>query len=170
MDRVLRKNAAEFVGIQEVQNMLEQLEQADALLLETFTDVAEIKPAIGATHPTSKQADVHAEGGSGALRRHLRQMFGLKGVTLPEKYEGALGGLSSVGVEFGRLAAISEGLFEAKLALLVGLLVAVLVLPNTQQIVERFRPNARWLVLIGIVFCTGFLMSGGVSEFLYFQF
>lgn len=57
-----------------------------------------------------------------------------------------------------------------KLVGLVALTAFTVFAPNTQQLVARMKPTFRWLVFVGAVFCAGFLMSGGVSEFLYFQF
>ena len=104
-------------------------------------------------------------------RTYLSAMFGGNGVALPPAFESRLGWLTEFGVRFTDLAALPVAPSGAAKLIGLGVLTAVVVLaPNTQEIVSRMTPRPRWLVFIGVVFCAAFLMSGGVSEFLYFQF
>lgn len=50
------------------------------------------------------------------------------------------------------------------------LLFAALFMPNSRQILERFRPNIIWLVAAFGVVVISFVNLSGVSDFLYFQF
>ena len=70
--------------------------------------------------------------------------------------------------------------------LLVILLPATMLLPNSQEIMGisqtqasgscmaiiniRWNPTLRWSFIIGAVIAVGILSMSGISEFLYFQF
>lgn len=128
----------------------------------------------------------------------LEGMIGVNGVALPNAIVARLGGagqwLQSLGVEV-YLGGGSDFVFTY---LWVGaLLVAVLFMPNTQQIMSRFEPALKayqsdekyeirfgqrqlarllwqpshgWALGIGLVAALGVLALSSVSEFLYFQF
>jgi alginate O-acetyltransferase complex protein AlgI len=53
---------------------------------------------------------------------------------------------------------------------LVLLTLWVLFLPNTMEVIRRFKPNWRWALFIGVVAFYSLLQMKRVSEFLYFQF
>lgn len=68
-------------------------------------------------------------------------------------------------VDFGNLAVTANG----KKTILAAT-IAALLLPNSRQLLERFRTNIIWLILtIGAVIVS-FANMSGVSDFLYFRF
>jgi alginate O-acetyltransferase complex protein AlgI len=56
------------------------------------------------------------------------------------------------------------------LIILAGLLLCVAWLPNTQQIMQWFKPNWWWTLLVSGIAASCLLSLNQVSEFLYFQF
>ncbi|MGK7888105.1 MAG: MBOAT family protein [Leptolyngbyaceae cyanobacterium] len=56
------------------------------------------------------------------------------------------------------------------IGILLLLLGIVLKCPNTQELVQRFQPNWRWVAAIGGIAAASLLSLNQVSEFLYFQF
>ncbi|MEB3831293.1 MBOAT family O-acyltransferase [Phormidium sp. CCY1219] len=103
----------------------------------------------------------------------LQAMMGMKGIILPNIYEGVLGGLKVFGVQFqewGGFSYLPPLRGQQSFIVLVGLLLGVVFLPNTQEIMQGFKP--RWWMAFGVsslaVFCL--LSLNRVSEFLYFQF
>jgi D-alanyl-lipoteichoic acid acyltransferase DltB (MBOAT superfamily) len=132
-----------------------------------------------------------AETFAGALRM-LRAMLAVDGIALPAEYAarlGPLGGaLARLGVDFRaeRLACF-WGLPE--LAVLAGLLGAVTLLPNTCELIARYRPalefrlerdpwrlplrwrlTPAWAVIVAAMAIASVSQLSRVSEFLYFQF
>ena len=125
----------------------------------------------------------------------LAGMAGLHGFSLPESYliyfnyiAGLGNYLVAIGWQFGD-AGLFKGVKEV-LGILILLLISV-ALPNTQQIMRRYRPafetyqgeikrlNVRWLewrptqiwaLFSSIIFVLAVLGLTRVSEFLYFQF
>jgi alginate O-acetyltransferase complex protein AlgI len=85
----------------------------------------------------------------------LQAMLGLNGVEMP-----------NVSLSLARW--VSQ--FGIKLIALVGLLVSVLYLPNTQELVYSLKPRAKWAVVVAGIFTASLLSLNQVSEFLYFQF
>lgn len=103
-----------------------------------------------------------------AAAQYLSSMAGFNGVLLPTKYAAVFGRMKLPGVRYGELAALSGNRLE--LLLLAALLVFVVVLPNTQQLAERMKPQPRWAFFVAACFLVGFLMVGRVAPFLYYQF
>jgi alginate O-acetyltransferase complex protein AlgI len=105
----------------------------------------------------------------------LQTMFGLKGIVLPGAEGGKLAFLTRFGVgltpwgDFAYLPTIGDRPLQAILAL-IGLTLACLYLPNTQEIVQRLRPRWYWAMGIGLLTAFSLLSLNRVSEFLYFQF
>ncbi|MBR0257522.1 MAG: MBOAT family protein [Synergistaceae bacterium] len=93
----------------------------------------------------------------------LSAMLDIRHIVLPVRLSKYLGFLEAYGLSFRELA--SGGRSATLLASVVALL-----LPNTRQIMERFRPNALWAVAMSVIAVTAFLNFSGVSDFLYFQF
>ena len=115
-------------------------------------------------------------------------MFGLNGILLPGPYLDSFGSLgpnlAALGVKFGDFP---YGLSEALPWLLLTLII-VWFLPNTDEIMRRYRPAinprtrvARWpafewrmrfrdAVLVALFGTISFLSLTRVNEFLYFQF
>ncbi len=65
---------------------------------------------------------------------------------------------------------IPEGAYPMQFAVLALLIAFVLLLPNTQQLAEKLRPEPGWAIFVAACFLGGFLLIGRVSTFLYYQF
>ncbi|WP_291993799.1 MBOAT family protein [Candidatus Accumulibacter sp. ACC003] len=123
----------------------------------------------------------------GALNM-LKGMFGMQGISLPAAFVPMLGGaaerLSNLGIEF-TLGGGKQ--FLLTWAWDLALLSIALFLPNTQQIMYRYRPgldfcpgeNARalewkpsgvWACVVALIAAAGVLSLSQASEFLYYQF
>lgn len=103
----------------------------------------------------------------------LRTMAGLKGIVLPvEKVTNELSWLNQLGIELQPWNNLNYLPLRDKsgLVMLVILLACTFVLPNTQQIVQRFKLNWWWATGIGAMAAACFLSLNRVSEFLYFEF
>jgi len=128
----------------------------------------------------------------------LEGMIGINGVALPNALITRLGSLGELLQNLGVEAYLGGGSDFIFTYLWVGtLLIATLMLPNTQQIMSRFepalkayqsdekyqirfsqrltasliwRPSLGWSLTIGLVATLGILALTSISEFLYFQF
>lgn len=99
-------------------------------------------------------------------------MLMFKGVVLPLDPQGYFAGLTNFGVQlrdWNSLAYLPPA-SEQSISILLGLLLVVTLLPNTQQIIMRFQPNWRWATVIGVLSGFCLLSLNHVAEFLYFQF
>ncbi|MGV7220231.1 MAG: MBOAT family O-acyltransferase [Nitrospinales bacterium] len=127
-------------------------------------------------------------------------MIGVNGVSLPPSWEGKLGSVEIWFVEHG---AIFDGMFHngvftttqpwglREVIGIVALLIFTGLLPNTQQIMRRYRPaletykdeipylryrwmgwrpSLPWVIFTACIFTSAILGLTKVSEFLYFQF
>jgi alginate O-acetyltransferase complex protein AlgI len=102
-------------------------------------------------------------------------MVGMKGIVLPGEPQGKLSVLTQFGVQlkgWRELIYLPEtaGKKTLTLAVLIGLTLTVTLLPNTQQIMKRFKPTWWWAVLLGSMTAYCLLSLNRLSEFLYFQF
>lgn len=97
----------------------------------------------------------------------LKGMFLMNGINLPAYFKTELSDFSFF--KFTNFLAQINGNKSTFLWVLMGLIV-VTILPNSNEIKERFEPNRKWLILL----CTAFLVSimslNKPTEFLYFNF
>ena len=101
----------------------------------------------------------------------LQAMAGLKGVVLPDKVQGIFSWLSYLGVKFKPWNELSFLPPTPNYVLgSIGVLLAAILLPNTQQMMEWFQPTKRWAIGIGILAAVSLLSLNRIAEFLYFQF
>lgn len=100
----------------------------------------------------------------------LKAMVGMKGFILPTSFESQLNFLTPLGVQFKELGYLPSLGLRNTAIVLIGLLLCVTLLPNTQQFMQRFKPTQIWIVVTAslAVFCL--ISLNRVSEFLYFQF
>jgi alginate O-acetyltransferase complex protein AlgI len=96
-------------------------------------------------------------------------MMGMKGIVLRQSYESALSWLTHFGVKFNQSQSYLD-VSPKNLVILAGLVLCVTLLPNTQQIMQWFKPNWLWAVLVSSTAACCLLSLNRVSEFLYFQF
>ncbi len=128
----------------------------------------------------------------------LAGMSGLNGVSIPNGIYARLGPVADILRDLGVSSHLGGGRqFVYTYLWVVGLLAIALVMPNTQQIMRRYRPalarhrappgshvtlgqrflarlfwkpTTGWGIAIGAIAALGFLALTSVSEFLYFQF
>ena len=108
---------------------------------------------------------------SGAIAL-LKTMIGFKGIVIPGNPQSNFSWLNQLGIEFnnwGELNYLPPG-NAYSLIVLLGLILAVALLPNTQQIMENFKLKWWSATLIGFIMAISLLSLNRVSEFLYFQF
>ena len=71
------------------------------------------------------------------------------------------------GIALGRLQFGNE----FTVFILLGLMIFILWSKSVPELMKQFQPNLKWMLVTAILFLISLLtMSGGVSEFLYFQF
>jgi len=105
----------------------------------------------------------------------LKAMVGVKEIILPGNPQGKLSFLNQFGIQlqnwknFAYLPEINGGK-NWSILILLGLTFCVTFLPNTQQIIRRFKPTWWWAIWIGLITSLSLLSLNRVSEFLYFQF
>lgn len=105
----------------------------------------------------------------------LQTMSGMNGILIPGSSKGKLAFLDHFGIqlkhwsEFSYIPEVAGSQFNSILCLIF-LILGVTLLPNTQQMLEKFRPNQWWAIFIGIITSFSLLSLNRVSEFLYFQF
>lgn len=98
----------------------------------------------------------------------LSTMAGTNGIVLPIAYQNLLGWFPIK--EWQGLPYVPNIGLRNSLIILTGLLSIVVWAPNTQQIMQRFKPTllVTWFIGTLAVFCL--LSLNRISEFLYFQF
>ncbi len=102
----------------------------------------------------------------------LKTMIGFKGIVIPLNPQSHFSWLNQLGIEFNNwteLNYLPPGQAYS-LIVLLGLILAVTLLPNTQQIIENFKLKWWFAALIGGMIAISLLSLNRVSEFLYFQF
>lgn len=99
-------------------------------------------------------------------------MLGIKGVTLLNEFQNLLSWLTVLGVRFESWQEFDylPLNYKQSLVTLVLLLLVTVLLPNTQQIMQNFKPTLWCMVLISGIAVFSLLSLNQVSEFLYFQF
>jgi D-alanyl-lipoteichoic acid acyltransferase DltB (MBOAT superfamily) len=133
-----------------------------------------------------------------AAMHMLAGMSGLNGISIPNAIYARLGPLADVLGNLGITSHLGQGRqFVFTYLWVIGLLTIALIMPNTQQIMRRYRPalaghrtppgagitigkrlfqrlfwrpTTLWAVAIGAIAALGFMALTSVSEFLYFQF
>ena len=99
-------------------------------------------------------------------------MLGMKGVTLLNEFQQFLSWLTILGVKFESWQEFDYLPLNHKQSLLtlILLLLGAVFLPNTQQIMQNFKPTLWRIALISGTAVFSLLSLNQVSEFLYFQF
>ncbi|HBB32404.1 MAG TPA: membrane-bound O-acyltransferase family protein [Cyanobacteria bacterium UBA8803] len=105
----------------------------------------------------------------------LKAMVGMKGIVLPGEPQGKLSVLTQLGLQLKSwkdLVYLPEvnGSKALSIVVLVALMLCSTLLPNTQQILQRFKPNWWWALGVGVLTSFCLLSLNRISEFLYFQF
>ncbi|PSF37691.1 membrane-bound O-acyltransferase family protein [Aphanothece hegewaldii CCALA 016] len=105
----------------------------------------------------------------------LKTMVGMNGITLPASPQGKLAFLSHLGfqlktfADFNYLPVVNGSKLNSLMCIIL-LTFWVAYLPNTQEMIEKFRPNKWWAIFVGVITSLSLLSLNRVSEFLYFQF
>ena len=103
----------------------------------------------------------------------LRTMVGLKGIVLPVgEVSGKFAWLRHLGIQLKPWEQLTYLPLNDKLGLIVLLviLICTFLLPNTRQIMDRFKPTWWWAAIMGLMTAGALISLNRVSEFLYFQF
>ena len=108
----------------------------------------------------------------------LKGMAGLNGVVLPESLAGPLSFLKSHGIQFSggymnQVLGIQTGITRVSafaIAMSAVFLLVCVLLPNSDELTERFVPNTWTLILAAIMFAVSTLSMNHVTSFLYFNF
>ena len=105
----------------------------------------------------------------------LKTMFGFNGIFIPGEASGKLSFLTSWGIplkSWSELQYMPEVLGKPVnvLFVLVILILAVKLLPNSWQITNNLKPQWWWAVPLALMTVVSLLSLNRVSEFLYFQF
>jgi alginate O-acetyltransferase complex protein AlgI len=102
----------------------------------------------------------------------LKVMTGSEGILLPNTFQSFLSWLPIGGIFKGweELLYLPPVGGKNSLIVLFLLFVITLTFPNTQQLINRFRPNLTNAVLISMLATVCLLSFNRISEFLYFQF
>lgn len=99
----------------------------------------------------------------------IQGMMGGNGIMLPEKYAKYVGNVQESILQFGTVYEHINGKSQTSTYIILGFIM-VLVLKNSMQLVEEFKPNRLNLLFTLALFLTGVSMMSRVSEFLYFNF
>lgn len=95
----------------------------------------------------------------------VQTMMGIKDVILIKNYENVF----LLGVQFNKsLPYLKDD--SKSFVILAVLMLCVTLLPNTQQLMQHFKPNWWWAVSVASIGAYCLLSLNRVSEFLYFQF
>ena len=106
----------------------------------------------------------------------LKGMTGLNGLVLPQAFEGKLSFLRVPGIQFSDKYMANLLGFQEQLPVLKGFamiavfLLVCILLPNSDQLTERFSPNATTLILAVVIFVASILSMNHVTSFVYFNF
>ncbi|HAC64209.1 MAG TPA: membrane-bound O-acyltransferase family protein [Cyanothece sp. UBA12306] len=105
----------------------------------------------------------------------IKTMLGINGIVIPSAPGGKLSALTQFGFTTQTWAEMIywpeiNGSKILSFIYLIGLIFAVILLPNTQQITANMKFNLAWAIGLGLLAAYCILSVNRVSEFLYFQF
>jgi alginate O-acetyltransferase complex protein AlgI len=96
----------------------------------------------------------------------LKGMFGMNGFVLPARLAIKLGFLKAYGFEFGQGFA-GKGI---SIPVIFVSLLFVLIFKNSNEIIDKFKPNWKNVILVSIMIIMFFIRLNKTSEFIYFNF
>lgn len=99
----------------------------------------------------------------------LTGMMGINGIVLPTKLFSYIGFLSKYGITFSAWLENICGNMWTPTFIVLGVLISCLA-KNSMELAKDFKNNAKYLLLITVIFSLGFIGLVRVSEFLYFRF
>jgi len=99
----------------------------------------------------------------------INGMMGGNGIMLPEKYAKYVGNAQESMLKFGTVYEHINGKSQTTTYIILGFIM-VLVLKNSMQLVDEFKPNRFNLIFTILIFMIALSMMSRVSEFLYFNF
>ena len=102
----------------------------------------------------------------------LQTMIGMKGIILLKDFASPLSWLTNFGIEFKSWQELTYLPPDYKTSLIILLLTGIIAifLPNTQQIMQKFKPTWWTTIVVSAIAIINLLLLNRVSEFLYFQF
>ena len=95
----------------------------------------------------------------------LKAMINFNNIALPDVFASHLSFLKNFGISFALLKTGFRGFLYIPCAVLIAL-----ICPNTQELINKFKPGYLWLIIIFIIAVVSFMNFSGISDFLYFQF
>jgi alginate O-acetyltransferase complex protein AlgI len=98
----------------------------------------------------------------------LKGMFGMSGFVLPSRLAIRLGFLKAYGVEFGPFSGNES--IKIIIPMILGFLLFVLLSKNSNEIIEKFKPNWKNAIFVSIMIVVFFIRLNKTSEFIYFNF
>jgi alginate O-acetyltransferase complex protein AlgI len=105
----------------------------------------------------------------------IQGMVGLNGIVIPGNPQGKMSFLQEFGFKIQAWSELSHlpQVFGSQLyciLCILGLLLGVTFLPNTQELIAKFKPTWWWALPLGLMTSLSLLSLNRVSQFLYFQF
>jgi alginate O-acetyltransferase complex protein AlgI len=100
----------------------------------------------------------------------LKSMFGFRTIIIPSSWQPIFPFAQTLGLQFGSVNLLIAGAAFQLLGLFF-LIFVVCLLPNSYEIATKhFKPNLKWTILIGGLFCLCLWFINNPTEFLYYQF
>lgn len=99
----------------------------------------------------------------------ISKMFNFRNIEIHYRFQQWLGFLEAYGFKFTASVEPATS-FTLHLIYILAVMFIVLALPNTQQIMTRFKPRKLYLVIVIVIAVMSFMNFSGISDFLYFQF
>ena len=98
----------------------------------------------------------------------LKAMIGVKGIVLLQDFQVPLSWLTNVGVEFKHWQELAYLPPNYKYNLFLLLIVGIIAIafPNTQQLIEQFKPSFWWALIVGMLAIYTLISLNLVSEFI----
>jgi alginate O-acetyltransferase complex protein AlgI len=102
----------------------------------------------------------------------IQATLGMKGIVLTSDFQPVLGWLPEAVVQFREAAELPSlpPNYRQSLVILGVVLLGAALLPNSQEMVKRFKPNLGWALGLSGIAIACLLSLNRISEFLYFQF
>ena len=96
-------------------------------------------------------------------------MVNIQNIALPAKLSVYLPFLENWEISFVKFVPML-GISLKKSVYIFALMLWTIFAPNTRQVIEKFRPSFKWIVIAVILSVISFANFSGISDFLYFQF
>jgi len=100
----------------------------------------------------------------------LKSMFGFGTIVIPSSWQSVFPFAENLGLHYGAVNLLIVGAAFQSLILFILILVVCLI-PNSYEIATKhFKPDLKWTIIIGGLFCLCLCFINNPTEFLYYQF